>query len=65
MTEEEIKAMQDEMKSLKRQVLVETMKRLGAEMQAAKASIAAIELRIPMIHSEMESARDQLGKLSD
>lgn len=53
-----------EVQSLRRQVLVETVRRLSAEMQAANASMAAIQMRIPMIESEMRLAQDKLAELT-
>ena len=56
--------LETEVISLRKLVLVETIRRLSAEMQAAQASMAAIQMRIPMIESEMGLTRAKLADLT-
>lgn len=53
-----------ENKALRKQVLVETIRRLSAESQAAKASMAAIQMRIPQIEYEMNIAQAKLVEIT-
>lgn len=56
--------LETEVVTLRKQVLTETIRRLSAEMQAAKASMAAIQMRIPMIEAEMSLAQGKLAELT-
>lgn len=56
--------LETEVVALRKQVLTETIRRLSAEMQAAKASMAAIQMRIPMIESEMGLVQAKLAELT-
>lgn len=64
MMSDELKALEQENRNLKRQVWMETIRRLSAEQQAANASLAAIQMRIPMLEREMEYAKQQLAGLT-
>lgn len=50
--------------TLRRALLTETIRRLSAEMQAAKASMAAIQMRMPMIEAEMSLSQAKLTELT-
>lgn len=56
--------LETEVVALRKQVLTETIRRLSAEMQAARASMAAIQMRIPMIESEMSLTQAKLAELT-
>ncbi len=56
--------LETEVVALRKQVLTETIRRLSAEMQAARASMAAIQMRIPMIESEMSLTQAKLADLT-
>lgn len=59
----DIDTLRTENLTLRKQVLMETIRRLSAEMQAAKASMVAIQMRGPMIEQEMGLAQAKLGEL--
>lgn len=49
---------------LRKQLLAETIRRVSAEMQTAKATIAAIQMRLPMLENEMSLAQAKLADLT-
>lgn len=54
-----------EVKDLQKLVLKERIGRLVAERNAAMASIAAMDMRIPMIEQEIAQAKKELEALSE
>lgn len=60
----EIDNLKAEVLDLRRRVLMETIRRCSSEMQAAKASMAAIQMRIPQIEQEAQIAQAALMELT-
>lgn len=59
-----VEALQAENLALKRQLLVETIRRLSAEHQAATSAMALLQMRLPMIEQESGLARAKLADLT-
>lgn len=51
-------------KQLQRQVLQEQVRRLSAERQAAQASMAVLQMRLPMLDQELSLAQHKLAELT-
>jgi len=58
------KAQATEIKALKRQVLQEIVRRLSAERQAAQASMALLQMRLPSIDHELSLSQHKLAELT-
>lgn len=55
---------QSQISALKRLVLQEQVRRLSAERQAAQASMAVLQMRLPMIEQEVSLAQHKLAELT-
>lgn len=60
----ELETLKAEKRALERQLLVETIRRLSAEGQAATSALAMLQMRIPMIEQEMGLAKSKLAELT-
>lgn len=58
------KSQASEIQALKRLVLQEQVRRLSAERQAAQASMAVLQMRIPMIDQELSFVQTRLAELT-
>lgn len=60
----ELEEAQAQIRALNRLVLQEQIRRLSAERQAAQASMAVLQMRLPMIEQEASLAQHKLAELT-